>query len=500
MGIIVKNSAKVSIINLIGVAIAAVSVLFIQTQFLTEKEIGAIKVLNSLALAAYPFILMGFGSASLRFFHFFESNKKSNYQFLTYVILVPFILLLTCSGISFLFQDFIEAKFFASSPYLRNFIYLLPGLIFYYVYFVLFESLLTIKAKIVVPNFIKAIINRLYLIALIFIYASDIVNFDTLLILYVALHIVNVAVLSYYYFRSIKFNFKPALGFQKNEKYREFSVYSLYLIFGSVAGVIVSQIDTIMTGYLLKDIGMVGVYSIAFFIGVVIETPKRPIIQMTVPIISKELTAGNNHEVEKLYKQSSINLFIVGTLMFLVIWVNIDAIFQILPNGEKYIEGKYVVFFIGLSKLFDLAVGVNYEIIQFSKFYRWNILLTPFLAIMAIVTNYFFIREYGIVGTAIATAISILVYNIARSVLVYYKLKMNSITYRHFIVSGLLIVLIYALELIDISNPFISIAIQSAIVGILFLLPVLLLKISPEINRAIKTVLKNKLNIETNWL
>ena len=500
MGIIVKNSAKVSIINLIGVAIAAVSVLFIQTQYLTEKEIGAIKILNSLALAAFPFILMGFGSASLRFYHFFESNKKANHQFLTYIIFIPFLLLLICSGISLLLQDFIEAKFFANSPYLKNFIYILPGLIFYYVYFVLFESLLTIKAKIVIPNFIKSIINRLYLIVLIFIYAADLVNFDNLLILYVVLHIGNVALISYYYFRSIKFNYSPALGFQKNVKYREFSVYSLYVIFGSLAGVIVSQIDTLMTGYLLKDIGMVGVYSIAFFIGVVIETPKRPIIQMTIPIISKELTAGNNHEVEKLYKQSSINLFIVGALMFLVIWANIDAIFQILPNGEKYIEGKYVVFFIGLSKLFDLAVGINFEIIQFSKFYRWNILLTPFLAIMAIITNYFFIREYGIVGTAIATAISILVYNSVRSILVYYKLKMNSITYRHLIVSVLLVVLILLLEIINISNPFVSIAVKATVVSILFMLPILLLKISPEVNRAIKTVLKNKLNIETNWL
>ena len=38
-----------------------------------------------------------------------------------------------------------------------------------------------------------------------------------------------------------------------------------------------------------------------------------------------------------------------GTLLFLLVWVNIDNIFDIIPHGEIYEAGKWVVFFIALS-------------------------------------------------------------------------------------------------------------------------------------------------------
>ena len=490
MGIIIKNTFWVTLINMIGVFIAAISILFIQTSFLDKKEIGAIKVLNSVAMLIYPFILLGLGSAIMKFHHLFDKNKKVYNQFITYALVLPIILLAVFTAFSFFFKEYIENMFFGNSPYLANLIYLLPGILFYYSYSVLTESFLSVKAKIIFPNLLKSIVERIYLIALVLLYATNYINFNTLLALYVALFVLNTFVLLIYLLNNLSFKFSPTLGFMKSKYYKEFNTFSLYIIFATLSGVIIAQIDTLMTGSLLKDLGKVGVYTVAFFMGMVIEIPKRPLIQLSIPIISKYLSIGNFKEVEELYKKSSINLMIIGSFLFLLIWVNIDYIFQIIPNGEEYSEGKYVVLFIALSKLSDLSMGINFEIIQYSKYYKWNIFLTPFLAILTIATNYYFILEYGIVGTAIATAITIFTYNIIRSYLVYYKLKMNAINYRHLILSLLTGAIIWGGGLYIFDNAYIGIICNSIIISILFIIPIYFLKLSDDFNSIINKLIE----------
>jgi O-antigen/teichoic acid export membrane protein len=490
MGVIVKKTFWVTLINMVGVLIAAISILFIQTSFLDKKEIGAIKVLNSVALLIYPFILLGLGSAVMKFHHLFDKNKKPYNQFITYALLLPLVLLSIFTILSFFLEDYIESVFFSNSPYLSNLIYLLPGILFYYTYTVLIESFLSVKTKIILPHLFKSIIERIYLIVLILLYAFNYINFNILLILYVCLFVLNSLILLIYLFKNLPFKFVPTLGFMKTKHYKEFNTFSLYIIFATLSGVIIAQIDTLMTGHLLQDLGKVGVYTVAFFMGMVIEIPKRPLVQISTPIIAENLSNGNFKEVEELYKKSSINLMIIGAFLFLLIWLNIDYIFEIIPNGKEYSEGKYVVLFIALSKLSDLSMGVNFEIIQYSKYYKWNIFLTPFLAVLTIGTNYFFILKYGIVGTAIATAITIFIYNIVRSLLVYYKLNMNAINYRHFILCLLIGAILFIASLYSFSNAYIGIIINSIIISILFIIPIYFLKLSNDLNGIVDKLIK----------
>lgn len=491
MGIIAKKSAKVSLINFVGIAIGALSLLFFQTKFLTEEHIGTLKLLNSLALLVFPFVIVGFNSAYARFSHFFETNKKEHNQFITFILFTPLALFFLYLIFYVFLFELIETSFFAESKYLKQLIYLLPAMLFHYVYIALFESFFMIKGQIVFQNFLRNIASRLYLILLITLYALEQINFETLLYLYVALHLLNVVLLSFLYFKQNSYSF--TLGFNKTDQYKPVMTYTGYLIFGTISGIIVNQVDTIMTASITGSVAQVGIYTVAYFIGVVIEIPKRPISQMVIPMLSKYFETNQTNEIEKLYKQSAINLFITGSLTFILIWSNIDSIFEIIPNGMSYKSGKYVVFFIGLSKLFDLALGINFELIQYSKYYKWNMFLTPVLALLAIFTNLYFITKYGIVGAAIATAISIFIYNFIRNIIVYNKLKMNPFTYKHLITLALLILVLVIGNTIQISNPFMSILIKSILLSSIFISLVYFLNVSNEINRVILTVIKRLL-------
>jgi O-antigen/teichoic acid export membrane protein len=208
-----------------------------------------------------------------------------------------------------------------------------------------------------------------------------------------------------------------------------------------------------------------------------------------MPIIAKKLKENKLTEVLSLYRKSSINLMIAGSFMFTLLWLNIDLIFSIIPNSEIYQAGKYVVFFLALAKLFDLSLGVNYEIIQCSIYYKWNILLTPFLAVLSIVLNIYFITKYSFLGAAIATAISILTYNILRTVLVLVKLKLHPFTANYLKAIPLVFIPFFINYFISIENLIFNLCCNVLVLFLTFILPIYLLKLSDEFNYLIDALL-----------
>jgi O-antigen/teichoic acid export membrane protein len=259
-------------------------------------------------------------------------------------------------------------------------------------------------------------------------------------------------------------------------------VFGLFMFLGTGGGIIVAKIDTLMLGS-IAGLTSTGIYSIAFFIGAVIELPRRSLSEIATPILATAFKEDNKAKIKELYHKTSVNLLIVGGLFFVGIWSNIDAIFQLIPNSEVFAEGKYVVLFIGLAKLFDMSMGLNAEIITNSKYFRWNIFLMPFLAIIAIITNSILIPIYGITGAALATLISICSYNLIRFMLVAIKLKIQP-----FSLNTLKVVfslgLVYGINLLipTFDHFLVDIAVKSSIILATYAFLILTLKPSENIS------------------
>lgn len=254
---------------------------------------------------------------------------------------------------------------------------------------------------------------------------------------------------------------------------------------------LVSKLDTVMTEHVLRDLAQVGVYSVAFFIAVLIETPQRALMQIIFPMMSELNTLKDNPKIQELYQKSAVNLFILGSLLFLLVWYNIKDLYGLIPNGETYQQGIYVVFFIGLAKVFDMFLGPTSQVLAASKYYRYNFYLLPFLGVLTILTNLYFIPIYNITGTAIATSITILVYSILRYVMVLRLMKMNSLSASHLGVVGsiLIVVLFFELVPLEFSNELLAIIVKSSILTLLFLCLNYLFKSSEELSKIINKYL-----------
>ena len=138
--------------------------------------------------------------------------------------------------------------------------------------------------------------------------------------------------------------------------FMRYSVMTTVVTFG------LSTIDIQMLS-LLTDYSSVGIYGIAFFMGSVIDGVKRPINQMLAPQFAKAWNTNNTTMLSKLYKKTATIQVLVNVLMVVMILSNIDWIFSLIPNSERFNAAIPVVGWVLLARFIDSSFGSNGEII-----------------------------------------------------------------------------------------------------------------------------------------
>jgi len=198
-----------------------------------------------------------------------------------------------------------------------------------------------------------------------------------------------------------------------------------------------------------------------------------------------------------LYKKVSLHQLIAGGLIFMLIWINIDNIFAIIPNGDYYAVGKWVVFFIALSRILSVTFNFGDTLISYSKYYYWTLFFTVFITMTGIASNLLLIPIMDITGAALATFITYILAYTVQQWIVLWKIKGNPFS------KGIFIFIILILILFGINyllpkwspNPFVDGIYRTSIIGVITLISVYKLKISEEITNIFNKILhKNHTN------
>ena len=496
MGVIIRQSIKSTIFSYLGVVIGVVNVLWLYPEFLNQADIGLLSSLYAAAAMFAPFAQLGMGSVITRFFPKFNEEEVQQNQFLLLTFISSFFGFILISILILFFQDNVISHFSGSSDknlLITNY-HLIVALLFCFVFSGILESYSKSLLKIAFPIFLKDVLIRLMITALLTSYAFGLVVHGHFFQLYVLIYVIALLVLLLYVLTLRKIRFQSGTILLSKKVIKSIGIYSFFVVLAGTSTSIVQKIDTLMISGLMKSFSEAGIYTIAFYIGNVIEMPRRSIISISQPLIAKAWHNNDTAEIAVLYKKTSLNLLIIGVLIFIGIWVNVDNLFRIIPKGEIYSQGKFVVLFIGIAKILDMITGINHEIIFFSNYYRFNVILMMFLVFIAFVSNYILIPLYGISGAAIATAISYLLFNLIKSYFVWYKFKMQPFTANTLYILFLGGILILLGEIApNFSNPYGDLIFRSAIVFVLFNLVVYIFKLSDEYINLINTVKKKLL-------
>jgi O-antigen/teichoic acid export membrane protein len=390
--------------------------------------------------------------------------------FLLLVVLFPF------------FQAGLKNLFESKSSLLGDyFIYVIP-LTFFWIYISIYETYASLLQRIVVPKFIREIIIRILTILIIVLFFFNFINLNQFVFLFVSIYGIA-TVFNIIYINSIqKINLKPDWKFLSKPLRNELLKFILFMLVVGIGTNLSNKIDVFILGYKI-GLAETGIFSIAFFIASFIEMPSRAIFQITTPFVSDALKNNDMQTVGSLYKRIAINQLIIGGLLFILIWINADNIFKIMPNGHIYESGKYVLLFIGIAKVFDAATGINATILGYSRYYYYYLFFIFFLAIISLGNQLIFIPLYGIVGSAIATAISIVLFNTIMVLFVKWKLKVQPFTLNNLKTLAVILAFLGLNALLpSMGNAYLDAAVRSVATIVLFVVVIYKINASKDIN------------------
>ena len=99
-------------------------------------------------------------------------------------------------------------------------------------------------------------------------------------------------------------------------------------------------------------------------------------------------------------------MLLVGGFILLAIWVNIDLIFHILPNGATFAQAKYVVIILGVSQLVLATFSICFTALNYSRYYAFSLLWSLALTLSALLLNNYLVPRFGMEGAAVSNLLS----------------------------------------------------------------------------------------------
>lgn len=487
MGIIEKQATKNAIYSYLGAGLGFLTVMW-SSHLLTPDENGLTRVLVSIALLFSQFGGLGFNAVTIRFFPYFRNKDKGHHGYLFYGIITTLLGFCICYICFLLFKGNIISNNQEKSKLFVEYLFYLMPLTLFTLFFNLFDYYLRACYSSVIGSFSKDLIQRVLIISSLFLYFLKAIDFSTFVFLYVAATCIPTLILLIYIIKLDEWHIKPVRGFVSKELRKEMIYLSLFSILSGGTGVLISNIDIIMVN---QQLGLkeTGIYGIAFYFGTIITIPSRALLRIAISVVAEAFKKNDLKEIESLYKKSCNSQLTIGLLLFIGIFINIDNIMELLP--AEYAEGKNVILLVSLGYLVDMGTGINYIIMLTSKYYRYDGYFMFFILFVTILANYLLIPVFGIAGSAMATAITISMYNIMRWVFIYVKYGMQPYDFKIVkIIAVSLIAFLPGYFIPKIPNLFLDIVLRSGITTSVFVLLLLKAEAAPEINAKIRKNLK----------
>lgn len=431
MGVIIRQSIKTSLVTVVGLLVGVFNMLLIYT--LDFKTYGFLQVMLSTAMMISPIASLGIRGVINRYFPDFKENEESRAVFFTFGVLVNFIGIIVLG----LFGYFVLLPILPQWQSSTNNVELFVNYA---------QIIFGLTAGQMLLEFLDSYVQNFKLITVQTIFTNLVPKFFTGALVYGAYHwgwdymtvgygivvmnfIVAACLLAYLAWLGElrwSFNFRP---YFTPELRRSMFSYASYAIIGIIGSKIALQIDTISLGSIVSE-EAAGVYRIIVFASTVIDIPMRSMSRITVPIIAEAMNKKDYLHVERLYKDSSRTLTFAGLIVFTCLMVSLQDIFQITGKAAAFSGGLATFAFLGGSKILHMLTSINNHIVMYSYLYRYNLFFVISLAFMNVYFNYLMIGEWqmGIVGAALATFLALSIYNLVRSLLIYFKLGIHPLT------------------------------------------------------------------------
>lgn len=237
----------------------------------------------------------------------------------------------------------------------------------------------------------------------------------------IVITIVNIIILlsNYMYCKKkLDINIK-FLGFNK-ELFKTILGYSIWIFLGVIVDKVNWSVDQFVLGAVVGTVA-VSIYSTASTLNTLFINLSTAISGVMLPKMSK-MVAKNASE-----KELTDEFIKVGRIQYLVVFLMASGLvmfgkeFIIAWVGKKFETSYYVALILILPLCIPLIQNLGLSIMQAKNKYRFRTISMSIMSVFNIILSIFLAKEYGPVGSAVGTAISLIIVNIIAMNIYYYK-------------------------------------------------------------------------------
>lgn len=490
MGIVIRQAFWVSFLTYLGVGLGYINTFILFPTFLSLDEIGLIRLIQTNGMMLIPIATLGMPRTLVKYHPNLgeqEDLKSTYYLFQTALVLIGNLILV---GIFFAFRSQIEGAFAEKSAAYLSYIYVSFFILLSQSLYEYFAAFYRAHYNITIPNYFKEVHLRLVIVGLIISYGLGLIDFD-FLITGIAINYLSttlfVVVLGY-----IKYPFK--LTFQPHLLTREWLKetwdFGAYVLVMGIGTSLTLNLGSVLTSSYL-GLEANGIFVTCLYLATVIEMPKRATAQITSPIYARLFSEADMAGVKDMYVRSSLNLSLLGFLIFIGIMTNVEDLFLLIPKGEMFQQGLQVVLWIGVAKVLLMVGGTAGEVLVFSGYRIYNLHILWIGGVLMIVLNVTLIPLMGISGAAFAMLLVVFLSVLARYLIILKTMQLSPWSISH--LKALLIAVVALLGFYWLPMPFdalLNIVIRSVLTTVVFGTAILYFKVSAEAEAVVRGALK----------
>ncbi len=489
MGIVQKDGFRTMIISYLGMGVGYLNKGLLFLIILTPEQMGLIFLLTTIGTLFAQLSSMGMMATIWRFFPFFKNESNNDHGFLSFSLLLTIAGMTIVTLLSILFRSQIEAYYIEKSPLFVDYYFWFIPIGTFYILYQIFDTYLRAMYKNIVSVISYEIFLRLGVLVSLLLFWYEWIDFSTLVIINSLVYAIPCLILVVYIIKLKGGQFLlSSIAISKRFRKIIFN-FSMFNYVNYLGSILVTSLDVIMIAQLIGLDGT-GVYTFVIFMTSAMLIPYRSMIRVSSPLVAEHWKNRDTEKLAQLYSNFSSVSLVIGLGLFLIVWLNIDFLFNLIPDDkwEAFQPGIWVFLFLMIGRLLDMYTGLNGAIFVTSKKYKYNIYFTIGLVIVVYFGNLIMIPEWGIAGAAISTAIALTVFNIGRLIFVWKVYRIHP-----FQMNQLMIILLGGLTLGAsflihpfILNPILGVLVQLAIILIVYCAPIYLFNIEHNTVQYIK--------------
>ncbi|MCK4734713.1 MAG: oligosaccharide flippase family protein, partial [Methanophagales archaeon] len=442
---IAKGTGIIFIGTIIGLLLGFVGRIIL-IRYITQTEYG----IYSLALVIISIFAtistLGLGEGSTRYIAYFRGkNEEGKVRgVISSSIKIAIIASISLAIISFFISDFISVNIFhtleLSTP-LKIFSFAIPFTVLINVFISIFRGFERVDARVYFQDILRPVLYLLFLIAVVLFGLS----FLGVIYAYLASIAVTCVVFVICLMKKYPLSIRSSSSVT-NPMTKELLFFSVPLLAVSMLMMVMSWTDTLMLGY-FKTPDFVGLYNAALPLASLIPTVLVSINFLYVPIASELYAKDEKEEMKRNFAVLTKWVFLATLPIFFILFLFPDTILNLL-FGSTYIGAAFALQILVLGFFLNPVIGPSYGTLTVVGKTRFLMLSFLISAIVNIVLNIVLIPPLGIIGAAIASALSLALSRILNAIKLYKDFKIHPFTKNYLKLVSLLVMFIIVFDIL----------------------------------------------------